>query len=525
MIQISNIKVKLDEDKDEIIKKFINKNIRRKVDYKIVRESIDARKEIVFNYIIEVDASEKDLLNKKIDYKLVENDESAKVLKGDIELLKRPVIIGFGPAGIFAALELAKNGYRPIVFEQGNDVDKRSEDVNLFWEKGILNPNSNVQFGEGGAGTFSDGKLTTRIKEKKAKYVLEVLNKFGGSDEILYTHKPHIGTDVLIDVIKNIRKEILKLGGNIYFGKKLNKINIENGRIKSIIVNDETIDTDVLVLAIGHSSRDVFRLLKENDVNIEKKSFAVGFRIEHPQIVIDKAQFKENYDHPKLKSAEYHLTYTAKTNRSCYTFCMCPGGRVIASASEKNQVVVNGMSYNARDLENANSAILCSVNANDFGEDVLAGMKFQEEIERKAFVLGGENYNAPVQKVGDYLRKKETTNLGSVVPSYKPGIKFARLDKIYPEFIYETIADGIIGMGKKLKGFDMEDAILIGVETRTSSPIRIVRDKETLESTNVVNLFPCGEGAGYAGGIVSAGVDGIKVANAIIKKFTNSKLE
>lgn len=520
MIQVSNIKVKLDQDKDDVIRNTVKKLTTKTTDYIVVRESLDARKDIVFVYTINVNIDKKDILkNCRLDYKIVEEVKDENPIFGDIKLRTRPVITGFGPAGIFAALELAQNGYRPIVFEQGNDVDTRTDDVSKFWEKGELNPNSNVQFGEGGAGSFSDGKLTTRIKDKNAKKVIETFYKFGAPEEILYASKPHIGTDILIDVVKNIREEIKRLGGEIYFSQKLQDIEIENKRVKSITVNNKKIDTDVVVLAIGHSSRETFRMIYGKNISIKSKPFAVGFRIEHPQIAVDKAQFKENYNHPKLKASEYHLTHMSSQGRGCYTFCMCPGGRVIASSSDYGQVVVNGMSYHARDLENANSAILCTVTPEDFDDNPLSAMEFQEEIEHKAFELGGKNYFAPIQKVGDYIRRKITKEIGKVEPSYEPGYVFARLDELYPEFIYESISEAIMQMGKKLKGFDMEDAILTGVETRTSSPIRIVRNDE-LESENTLGLYPCGEGAGYAGGIVSAAVDGIKVAKSIMKKYS-----
>ncbi|MDO5095330.1 MAG: FAD-dependent oxidoreductase [Peptostreptococcaceae bacterium] len=519
MIQISNIKVLLDEDKEQVIAKTIKKLTGKVHDYKIVRESIDARRGIVFVYTIYVDVKPSQVLkSSRIDYSVVEEKKPTPIVYGEQKLQHRPVIIGFGPAGMFAALELARNGYRPVVYERGSDVDKRTKDVELFWKMGKLNPESNVQFGEGGAGTFSDGKLTTRIKDPNARKVLEALYEFGAPEEILYASKPHIGTDILVNVVKNIREEIKRLGGEIHFDAKLEDIEIQNKKIRSIVVNGERIESDVIVLAIGHSARETYRLLYERAVEIRKKPFAVGFRVEHPQVVIDKAQFKENFAHPKLKASEYHLTHTAETGRGCYTFCMCPGGRVIASASSENQVVVNGMSYHARDLQNANSAILCSVLPEDFGEHPLSAMEFQEAIERKSFEMGGENYFAPIQRVGDYLRKQPTTELGEVIPSYEPGYRFARLDGIYPDFIYESLAESIAAMGEKLKGFSMEDAILTGVETRTSAPIRIVRGDE-LESVSTQGLYPCGEGAGYAGGIVSAAVDGIKVALSIMKKF------
>ncbi len=519
MIQISDIKVALHQEKEEIINKTIKKLTGQLYPYVIVRESLDARKGILFVYTIQAEIPKNKLQkNSGIKYCVVGKEVESPIEYGDEPLRQRPIIIGFGPAGMFAALELAEHGYRPIVLEQGSAVEKRIKDVELFWEKGILDPSSNVQFGEGGAGTFSDGKLTSRSKDPRGKKVLEMLYDFGAPKEILYASKPHIGTDILVGVVKNIRERILKLGGEICFDTKVEDIILQGRKVVGVVANGKKYSAQALVLAIGHSSRQTFRLLYERGVAIRPKPFAVGFRIEHPQIVIDKAQFKENYDHPKLKASEYHLTYTPKTQRGCYTFCMCPGGRVVASASAEGQVVVNGMSYHARDLENANSAILCSVSPEDFPEHPLAAMEFQEEIEHRAFMLGGGNYHAPVQRLDDYINRRQTEELGSVKPSYTPGYAFARLDRIYPEFVYESLSESLIRMGEKLKGFDMDDAILTGVETRTSSPIRILRN-ENLESENTAGLYPCGEGAGYAGGIVSAAIDGLKAASVIMKRY------
>ncbi|MDO5062571.1 MAG: hypothetical protein Q4D77_05290 [Peptostreptococcaceae bacterium] len=519
MIQIPNIKVSLNEEKETVISKTIKKLTGKDHAYRIVKESIDARRGIIFVYTVELDIDKSQVLSRsRIPYSVVTPTTEQRMVYGDQKMSARPVVIGFGPAGIFAALELAKNGYAPIVFEQGSDVDRRTKEVELFWEKGVLNTSSNVQFGEGGAGAFSDGKLTTRIKDPNAREVLRTLQRFGAPDEILYVNKPHIGTDILVGVVKNIRQEIIRLGGEIRFNAKLEDISIKDDGVHQITVDGNSIETDVLILAIGHSSRETFRLLYQKGVELRKKPFAVGFRIEHPQLLIDKAQFKENFDHPKLKASEYHLTHMSSNGRGCYTFCMCPGGRVIASSSEVDQVVVNGMSYHARDLQNANSAILCSVSPEDFGEDPLSAMEFQEEIEHKAFRMGGEDYFAPVQRVGDYLARRMTKQIGEVIPSYRPGYRFARLDTIYPEHIYHSLSEAILSMGSKLSGFSMEDAILTGVETRTSSPVRIVRN-EDLESVNVRGLYPCGEGAGYAGGIVSAAVDGIRAAISIIQKY------
>lgn len=518
MIQINDIKVLLDEDKDEIIQKIIKQLIGHTLNFTIVKESIDARKGISFIYTVNVDTNIIPKFNNKIKYKIIEKTKAPRVIKGNIKLSTRPIIIGFGPAGMFAALQLATYGYKPIIFERGEDVETRRNTVEEFWEYGKLNPESNVQFGEGGAGTFSDGKLTTRIKDPRVHLILENLVQYGAPDDILYSNKPHVGTDILVDVVKNIRTKIIELGGSVHFNSKLVELEIYNNRLNKIKVDNQWYETEVLILAVGHSARDTYRMLHAAKVDLLPKPFAVGFRIEHPQIMIDKAQFKEYYDHPKLKSAEYHLTHTTSNGRACYTFCMCPGGRVIASSSDIEQVVVNGMSYHARNLSNANSAILCSVSPEDFGDRILEGLDFQENIERKAFIMGGSNYSAPIQRVGDFLCKKNSNSLGDVTPSYKPDYQFARLDTIYPDFVYETISEGIKAFGKKLKNFDLKDAILTGVETRTSSPLRIQRNT-ALESTNVSGLYPCGEGAGYAGGIVSAAVDGIKAADSIITKY------
>lgn len=523
MIQISNIKIDLDDDRDAVIKKYIEKLVSgRPYNYRIVKESIDARKKpIKFVYQVYVETENEDSIIMK-DKNAVKVNEYVKeeTIKGSSRAKGRVAVVGFGPAGLFAALELARSGYRPVVFERGKDVSRRKSDVELFWETGSLNPESNVQFGEGGAGTFSDGKLTTRIKDKRVDLILKDLHFFGADEEILFANKPHIGTDILIDVVKRIREEIISLGGEVRFDSRVEGFTIKEGELQGLIVNGSEFETNAVILAIGHSARDTFEKLYSSGVIMASKPFAVGFRIEHPQTIIDKSQYKELYQHPKLRAAEYHLTHQSSTGRSCYTFCMCPGGMVIGSSSEPEMLAVNGMSYNARNLENANSAILCSVSAEDFGEDIMSGIDFQRKIERIAYEMGGSDYFAPVQLVGDFISKRETTSIGTVKPSYRPGYRFARLDRIYPDIITESISEALVHMGRKLNGFDMKDAVITGVETRSSSPLRIMRN-ENHQSVNVKGLYPSGEGAGYAGGIVSAAVDGLKTAQAVIREFSS----
>ena len=529
MLRVSNIKISIDED-PSIIEKLVLKKLKIKssdlVKYYIYKESIDARKgNISFVYTVDVQVKNEDkVLNKHVkDVVKIKELKYEGVESGTEKLDKIPVIIGSGPAGLFAGLVLAQRGYKPLLLERGLDVDKRSEDIDLFWKERKFKNNSNVQFGEGGAGTFSDGKLTTRIKDIRCRKVLEELVNFGSPEEILYSHKPHVGTDILKGVVRNIRNEIIRLGGEVRFDSKVTDIcRVDNG-IESITINDnEVIETNIVILAIGHSARDTYEMLHERGVHIIQKPFAIGARIEHPQELINKSQYKDFHNHPRLGAADYRLIEHTSNGRTAYTFCMCPGGSVIASASNEGQVVTNGMSEHARDKDNANSAFLVNVVPGDFGSDhPLAGMYFQEKYERLAYELGGQNYNAPVQLVGDFLNDRISTKIGSVKPSYEPGYTFVDLRECLPQFVTETMKEALSGFDRKIKGFAMDDAVLTGVETRSSAPIRIVRDEETLESTNTRNLYPCGEGAGYAGGIVTAAVDGIKCAEKIIGKYSN----
>ena len=527
-IRINNIILGIEDDKD-ILKNKAAKKLNIKEEHisslKIIKESIDARKKdnIKFNYCIDVNCENEKLIVSRVkdnNIKLEENIKEEDFIYGDTELKSRPVVIGLGPSGLFAALTLAKHGYRPIVFERGEDVDNRTKTVEKFWETGELNINSNVQFGEGGAGAFSDGKLTTRIKDKRCAFVLEELVKSGAPEEITYVGKPHVGTDILKNVVRNIREDIKSLGGEVHFNSKLEKIIKEDGRLTKIVVNGREISCSALILAIGHSSRDTYEMLYEEGVSMEQKAFAIGVRIEHPQEIINESQYGKFKDHKRLHAADYRLAYQSeKMNRGVYSFCMCPGGVVVGAASEEGRLVSNGMSYHARDLVNANSALVVTVGPDDFnGEHPLAGMEFQRHYESLAFNLGGGNYKAPVQLVGDFLKDKMSTEFGRVMPTYEPGYEFKELKECLPDVVVETLKEGIPVFGKRIKGYDMSDAVLTGIETRTSAPVRMPRD-ERLQSVNIKGLYPTGEGAGFAGGIISASVDGIKVAERIMEEY------
>lgn len=531
-IRINNINLSIDDDLDVLEKRICKKlnipkdNINK---LNIIKRSIDARKknDIKINYSVEVICDNEKKILSRVHDKDVKSEEIKEIepLKRGIEELKyRPVVVGFGPAGIFAALTLAREGYKPIVYERGEDVDNRTKTVEKFWSSGELNLESNVQFGEGGAGTFSDGKLTTRIKDHRCAFVLDELIKAGAPSEIKYESKAHVGTDLLKGVVKNIREEIKSLGGEVHFNSKLEKITYEDGNLKSIIVNGQEIPCIALVLAIGHSSRDTYEMLYKEKVHMEAKAFAIGVRIEHPQELINISQYGDNHKHFKLQAADYRLTYQSeRLKRGVYSFCMCPGGVVVAAASENERLVSNGMSYHARDLENANSALVVTISPEDFdGDSPLAGMEFQRHYESLAFKLGGGNYKAPVQLVGDFMKDRVSTKLGKVTPSYTSGYEFRQLKDCLPDYVVEALKEGILSFDKKIKGYASEDAVLTGIETRTSAPVRIDRNK-TLESINVCGLYPAGEGAGFAGGIISAAVDGIKVAEHIIQKFDLSK--
>lgn len=513
MYRLKDIKIRENISDEEVLNRALKKaNIPKDLvlSWRIFRKSIDARNknDVHFVYTIDIDCDDENIVSglTKI------NEISLPEIKNNRKSRLRPVIVGAGPAGLFAALILARYGANPILIEQGKCVEERKKDVEKFKKTGKLNVNSNVQFGEGGAGTFSDGKLNTGISSPYCKMVLEEFVKFGAPEQILYVNKPHVGTDNLINIVRNMREEIIRLGGTFLFNEKVTDFEIEDGVLKAVICS-KRIETDTVILAIGHSSRDTFEKLYHLGIKMEAKSFSVGARIEHKQSMINKSQYGEKTN-LELPAAEYKLVYHGK-DRSLYTFCMCPGGMVVASSSEDETIVTNGMSYFARDMENANSAILVGVNPEDFEGDLpLRGMYFQKELEEKAFKLGGGDYKAPAQRVEDFLKRRITTSFGAIKPTYLPGVKMADLHEVLPKFITDTMEEGIVYFDKKLKGFADKDAVLTGVETRSSSPVRILRDDELM--ANVRGIYPCGEGAGYAGGIMSAAVDGIKCAIKIL---------
>lgn len=496
---------------EEIAAKEANINVSDILKVKVAKQSVDARRKnnIRFVYSLIVEIAENVSVEENTNVRIVrETDEVFET----IEKYKHPPIIaGLGPAGLFCGYTLAKYGYNPIIVEQGPDVDKRSADVETFKNGGSLKAYSNIQFGEGGAGTFSDGKLTTRINDLYCDMVLKTLYDFGAPEDILYKAKPHIGTDILKKVVKNIRLEIVRLGGKVLFETKLEDI-VHNGKICGIKINGQEMPCEALVLAVGHSSRNTFEMLMQNGVFLEPKAFAMGVRIEHKQEFINRAQYGDAAEKYELDAAEYFLKYNEK-NRSCYSFCMCPGGEIVPAASENGGVVTNGMSYRARDGKYANSGIAVTVSPEDFGTKPTDGIDFQRKLEQSAYILGGSRYSAPVQLCGDFFEGRRTNT--EVCTTYSRGTRGTDLHELFPSFMTETLSNGLKNFEKKIPGFAGKNIPLVGIESRTSSPVRITRG-EDMQSINVKGLYPCGEGAGYAGGIMSAAVDGIRVAKRIM---------
>ncbi|HEX5802182.1 MAG TPA: NAD(P)/FAD-dependent oxidoreductase [Azospira sp.] len=496
------------------------------LDFTVFKRGHDARKpdRLSFIYTVDVAVNNEAALLKKFagDRHLGPAPDTRYrfVARAPEHLKSRPVVVGFGPCGIFAALLLAQMGFRPIVLERGKAVRERTQDTWGLWRKHVLDPESNVQFGEGGAGTFSDGKLYSQIKDPRflGRKVIAEFIKAGAPEEIAYVSKPHIGTFRLVGMVERMRAEIVALGGEIRFQQRVTGLDIEHGRVRGVqLAGGETIAADQVVLALGHSARDTFESLFAQGVFMEPKPFSVGFRIEHPQSLIDKARLGPHAGNPLLGAADYKLVHHAANGRAVYSFCMCPGGTVVAATSEPNRVVTNGMSQYSRNERNANAGIVVNVDPADYGgsaDNPLAGIAFQRELESRAFELGGGNYDAPAQLVGDFLAGRPSTALGTVEPSYQPGVKLTDLATALPAYAIDAMREALPAFGRQIRGFDMADAVLTGVETRTSSPLRITRGDD-FQSLNVRGLYPAGEGAGYAGGILSAGVDGIKVAEAV----------
>ena len=532
MLRLTEIKLPLAHAKSEIkaaiLKRLgiVDEDI---ISHIIFKRGVDARKPnaILFTYTLDVAVQNEAAIfarSKNDPHVNITPDTSYHfVAQSPKNLSSRPVVIGMGPAGLFAGLILAQSGFRPLILERGKEVRERTKDTFGLWRQGVLNPESNVQFGEGGAGTFSDGKLYSQIKDPRylGRKVLEEFVKAGAPEEILYVSHPHIGTFRLVGMVEKMRETILSLGGEIRFESRVDDIEIADdaNNIKQVcgvvLNNGERIATSHLVLAVGHSARDTFEMIHKRGIYVEAKPFSIGLRIEHPQSLIDAARYGKNAGNPLLGAADYKLVHHASNGRSVYSFCMCPGGTVVAAVSEPGRVVTNGMSQYSRNERNANAGIVVGITPADYAGGALAGVEFQRHWEARAYELGGKNYHAPVQRVGDFLNGQPSQKLGSVQPSYTPGVHLCDLSSALPDYAVAAIREALPEFAKQIKGFDLPDAVLTGVETRTSSPLRIKRRDDDLQSINTRGLYPSGEGAGYAGGILSAAVDGIRVAEAV----------
>ncbi|HCY62694.1 MAG TPA: hypothetical protein DHV59_07675 [Oxalobacteraceae bacterium] len=532
MLRITDLQLPLDHTEAELQEAILQRlaiPASALISHAIFKRSSDARKKSAISFIYTLDvelADEAEVLQRfKHDRHIGPTPDTSYhfVTQAPSSLASRPIIIGFGPCGIFAALILAQMGFRPIILERGKVVRERTKDTWGLWRKRELQPESNVQFGEGGAGTFSDGKLYSQVKDPR-HYSRKVLTEFVKADappEILYINKPHIGTFRLVKMVEQMRATIEELGGEFRFESKVERLELKDGKVRGVMLaSGEHIAADHVVLAIGHSARDTFQMLYDSGVYMEAKPFSLGFRIEHPQSIIDRARFGPAAGHPLLGAADYKLVHHCANGRSVYSFCMCPGGTVVAATSEPNRVVTNGMSQYSRNERNANSGIVVGITPADFPGHPLAGIEFQRRWESRAFELGGGNYDAPGQLVGDFLANRPSSEFGAVQPSYKPGVHLCNLDTALPDYAIAAIREALPFFDKQIKGFAMRDAVLTGVETRTSSPVRIKRKDDDLQSINTAGLYPAGEGAGYAGGIMSAAIDGIRVAEAVALSMT-----